>query len=104
MHDFSCTSAEEMNDPVLAERVRYFKEDVNGATAMCREVEKLVMEEKKQSLMEGRAEGRAEGQAEGTRSAIRAIMEEFSVSLEDAMRILKIPEAEKNTYRELLNR
>lgn len=104
MHDFSCTSAEEMNYPVLAERVRYFKEDVKGAAAMCREVEKLVMEEKKQSLMEGRKEGRAEGQAEGTRSAICAIMEEFSVSLEDAMRILKIPEAEKNTYRELLNR
>lgn len=104
MHDFCCTSAEDMHYPVLAERVRYFKENTKGAAAMCREVEKLVMEEKKQSLMEGRAEGRAEGQAEGTRSAIRAIMEEFSVSLEDAMRILKIPEAEKNTYRELLNR
>lgn len=100
MHDFCCTSAEDMHYPVLAERVRYFKENTKGAAAMCREVEKLVMEEKKQSLMEGRAEG----QAEGTRSAIRAIMEEFSVSLEDAMRILKIPEAEKNTYRELLNR
>ena len=104
MHDFCCTSAEDMHYPVLAERVRYFKENTKGAAAMCREVEKLVMEEKKQSLMEGRAEGRAEGQAEGTRSAIRAIMEEFSVSLEDAMRILKIPEAEMNTYRELLNR
>ena len=96
MHDFSCTSAEEMNYPVLAERVRYFKEDVKGATAMCREVEKLVMEEKRQSLMEGREEGML--------SAIRAVMEELSVSLDDAMRILKIPEAEKNTYRELLNR
>ncbi len=96
MHDFSCTSAEEMNYPVLAERVRYFKEDVKGATAMCREVEKLVMEEKRQSLMEGREEGML--------SAIRAVMEELSVSLDDAMRILKIPEAEKDTYRGLLNR
>ena len=96
MHDFSCTSAEEMNYPVLAERVRYFKEDVKGATAMCREVEKLVMEEKRQSLMEGREEGML--------SAIRAVMEEFSVSLDDAMRILKISEAEKDTYRRLLNR
>lgn len=96
MHDFSCTSAEEMNYPVLAERVRYFKEDVKGATAMCREVEKLVMEEKRQSLMEGREEGML--------SAIRAVMEELSVSLDDAMRILKISEAEKDTYRRLLNR
>lgn len=96
MHDFSCTSAEEMNYPVLAERVRYFKEDVKGAAAMCREVEKLVMEEKRQSLMEGREEGML--------SAIRAVMEELSVSLDDAMRILKIPEAEKDTYRGLLNR
>lgn len=96
MHDFSCTSAEEMNYPVPAKRVRYFEEDVKGATAMCREVEKLVMEEKRQSLMEGREEGML--------SAIRAVMEELSVSLDDAMRILKISEAEKDTYRRLLNR
>ena len=63
---------------------------------MCREVEKLVMEEKRQSLMEGREEGML--------SAIRAVMEELSVSLDDAMRILKMSEAEKDTYRRLLNR
>ncbi len=31
MHDFSCTQANDMHYPVLAERVRYFKENVKGA-------------------------------------------------------------------------
>lgn len=54
---------------------------------MCREVEKLVLEER----------------AENTLSALRSIIEEFSVSADDALRILKIPEADKETYRKLLN-
>lgn len=91
MHDFSCTSAENMNYPVLAERVRYFKEDVKGVTAMCREVEKIAMEE------------RMEERIETTISALRSIIEEFAVSADDAMRILKVPEAEKGVYRKLLN-
>lgn len=87
MHDFSCTSAEDMNYPVLADRVRYFKEDVKGVTAMCKEVEKLVLEER----------------TENTLSALRSIIEEFSVSADDALRILKVPEADKETYRKLLS-
>ena len=30
MYDFSCTNASNMNYPILAERVRYFKEDEKG--------------------------------------------------------------------------
>ena len=39
MHDFSCTDPEDMKYPVLAERVKYFKEDTKGVTAMCRALE-----------------------------------------------------------------
>lgn len=90
MHDFTCTSVEEMHYPVLADRVRYFKEDVKGVTNMCREVEKLVAEERLQT------------QAESFATAIRALMASQSISLDDAMRYLNIPESDKEKYRKLL--
>ena len=51
MHDFSCTQADDMHYPVLAERVRYFKENVKGVTTMCREIEKLVIAERNESRL-----------------------------------------------------
>lgn len=41
MHDFSCTDAKDMNYPVLAERVRYFKESEKGVEAMCKVMEDM---------------------------------------------------------------
>ena len=41
MHDFSCTDPEDMKYPVLAERVKYFKEDTKGVTTMCRAMERM---------------------------------------------------------------
>lgn len=41
MHDFSCTDPQDMKYPVLAERVRYFKEDTKGVTNMCRALEDM---------------------------------------------------------------
>lgn len=41
MHDFSCTDPDDMNYSVLAQRVRYFKEDMEGVTTMCRAMEEM---------------------------------------------------------------
>ena len=41
MHDFSCTNAEDMNYSVLADRVRYFKEDEKGVSTMCKAMEDM---------------------------------------------------------------
>ena len=41
MHDFSCTDVGDMNYKILAERVRYFKENEKGVTAMCRVLEEM---------------------------------------------------------------
>ena len=41
MHDFSCTDPDDMSYPILAQRVRYFKEDTKGVAAMCRAMEKM---------------------------------------------------------------
>ena len=41
MHDFHCTSPEEMYYKELADRVRYFKEDKKGVAAMCKAMEEM---------------------------------------------------------------
>ena len=41
MHDFSCTDAKDMNYDILAERVRYFKEDEKGVETMCKVMEDM---------------------------------------------------------------
>ena len=70
MHDFHCTDARDMNYPVLAERVYYFKDNVKGATNMCRAVETLVDEGTKYGQLKtifmkrsGALSGKGRGQA-----------------------------------------
>lgn len=41
MHDFSCTDAKDMNYKILADRVRYFKEDEKGVATMCKAMEEM---------------------------------------------------------------
>lgn len=41
MHDFSCINAKDMNYKILADRVRYFKEDAKGVAAMCKAMEDM---------------------------------------------------------------
>ena len=41
MYDFSCTNANDMNYKILADRVRYFKEDKKGVATMCRIMEEM---------------------------------------------------------------
>ena len=53
MHDFNCTSAEEMNFDLMAERTRYLKENPKGVGSMCKAMEELRVE----SYTEGKAEG-----------------------------------------------
>ena len=40
-HDFSCTDPKDMYYKILADRVRYFKEDKEGVLTMCREMENM---------------------------------------------------------------
>ncbi len=44
MHDFACTKAEEMHYPILAKRVRYFKEEQEGVAIMSRIFEEIKRE------------------------------------------------------------
>ncbi len=41
MHDFNCTSADDMNFELMAERTRYLKENPKGVSEMCRIMEDM---------------------------------------------------------------
>ena len=86
MHDFHCTDARDMNYPVLAERVHYFKDNVKEATNMCRAVEQLVKDERVDERID----------------TIRALMENMKWSAEQAMAGMGIEEVEWPKYKQLL--
>lgn len=52
MQDFICTNPDDMNYPVLAQRVRYFKEDTKGVATMCRAFEEVREEGKREQAVE----------------------------------------------------
>ena len=52
MQDFTCTNPNDMNYPVLAQRVRYFKEDTKGVATMCRAFEEVREEGKREQAVE----------------------------------------------------
>lgn len=51
MHDFACIEAGDMYYPVLADRVRYFKEDAKGAAVMCKAMEDMRNEAAKEQAI-----------------------------------------------------
>ena len=53
MHDFACTSADEMHYQILADRVRYFKEDKEGVATMCKIMEDMKNEAAKRNSISG---------------------------------------------------
>lgn len=54
MHDFSCSDAKDMYNKVLADRVRYFKEDERGVEIMCREMEIMRNQAHEEGIEKGR--------------------------------------------------
>ncbi|MGM9603780.1 MAG: PD-(D/E)XK nuclease family transposase [Faecousia sp.] len=51
MHDFSCTNAKDMYYGVLADRVHFFKEDEKGVAIMCKAMEEMRNETRKEERM-----------------------------------------------------
>ena len=52
MHDFNCTSADDMNFELIAERTRYLKENPKGVSEMCRIMEDMRNESLKKGMQE----------------------------------------------------
>ena len=52
MHDFHCKKADDMKNKILADRVRYLKEDEKGEKHMCRIMEDFEKEAKEEQTIE----------------------------------------------------
>lgn len=79
MHDFSCTDAKDMHYKILADRVRYFKEDAKGVETMCRAMEDM----RKEAVVEDRLE------------TLRNLMKNLGLTAEQALVAMGISETDK---------
>lgn len=86
MHDMWCVEADDMNYSVLANRVRYFKETEEGVTIMCRAMEEMRKETAEKTAFKTRLE------------ALTNIMEAFKITVQEALKVLQIPESEHERY------
>ena len=83
MHDFNCTSADEMNFELMAERTRYLKENPKGVSEMCKVIEEMRREE--------REEGIQEGIRKNARTSALRMLADGSLSLEKIAEFSSLP-------------
>lgn len=65
MHDFLCSEPDEMHYDLLAERTRFFKEDEEGVTNMCKAMEEMRNEAREEAREETREENALRMLADG---------------------------------------
>ena len=97
MHDFFCNDPRDMYYQVLADRVRYFKEDEEGVDAMCSAFQEV--------RQEGRQEGRKEGRKEAMRELVTTVLSKgkspeetadlLDIALDDVRKIFEERKAEQ---------
>lgn len=101
MHDFKCTDPDEMHYDVLANRVRYFKEE-EGVKIMCEIWDEIRNQGRLEGKREGRFEGKREGEYESNKHSIRNVMKNLNLNVYDAMKVIGIKKEQYETYVELL--
>lgn len=80
MHDFFCTDPDDMNYKVLADKVRYFKEDEKGVATMCKVMEDMREDAAKRAKKEQQADSVKRWFAQGRTVAEIADGEGMSIS------------------------
>ena len=90
MHDFSCSDPDDMINKELADRTRYFKETEEGVDAVCKVMEDM------------REEAKKEEHIDTTLNNIKNLMETLKLSVDQAMDALKIPMSERNVFHDRL--
>ena len=90
MHDFFCSDPNDMYSEVLAERVRFFKEDEKGVAAMCKIMEEI------------RKDGEVQGAETERLKNIKSLIQRMGVTAEVAMDALNIAKDDQPKYLALL--
>lgn len=88
MHDFLCTNPDEMHYEELANKARYYKENEEGVSTMCKALEDMRNEVAEQTKLD----------------AIKSVMKTLGLSVEKAMEAIEIPKSQWNTYIGLLEK
>ena len=93
MQDFRCTNAKDMNNPVLAKRVSYFKENQEGVAVMCKEMELMREEVREETTKKIREETTKKVREETEKKVIRNMLAE-SYTKDQIKKILKTTDEE----------
>ena len=102
MHDFFCSDPNDMYSDVLAERVRFFKEDEKGVAAMCNVMEEIYND----GIAIGEVRGEVRGEIRGAETerikSIKNLISSLGITAEAAMDALKIAKTDQPKYLALL--
>ena len=102
MHDFFCSDPNDMYSDVLAERVRFFKEDEKGVAAMCKVMEEIYND----GIAIGEVRGEVRGEIRGAETerikSIKNLISSLGITAEAAMDALKIAKTDQPKYLALL--
>ena len=89
MHDFHCENASDMQNKVLAERVRELKETEKGVEQMCREMEEIRHEGIEEGRLEGIETGISVGRLAEKKDTAKSLAND-GMPLEKIAQILKV--------------
>ena len=102
MHDFFCTNPNDMYSEVLAERVRFFKEDEKGVATMCKVMEEIYND----GIAIGEVRGEVRGEIRGAETEriknIKSLIQHMGITAEAAMDALNIAKNDQPKYLTLL--
>ena len=102
MHDFFCIDPNDMYSDVLAERVRFFKEDEKGVATMCKVMEEIYND----GIAIGEVRGEVRGEIRGAETEriknIKSLIQHMGITAEAAMDALNIAKNDQPKYLTLL--
>ena len=102
MHDFFCSDPNDMYSDVLAERVRFFKEDEKGVATMCKVMEEIYND----GIAIGEVRGEVRGEIRGAETEriknIKSLIQRMGITAEAAMDALNIAKNDQPKYLTLL--
>ena len=102
MHDFFCRDPNDMYSDVLAERVRFFKENEKGVATMCKVMEEIYND----GIAIGEVRGEVRGEIRGAETEriknIKSLIQHMGITAEAAMDALNIAKNDQAKYLTLL--
>lgn len=95
MHDFFCRDPEEMENSLLAQNVRYYKQDPKGVDHMCKIAEEIKAEGVELGIKQGIKQGIQLGQEKMQVEMVRRVMENKGFSFAQACELLSLSPNER---------